>query len=67
MEWRALTIHLLDRIAEGICGALKKNAQEFPLAKILEGGTWWAGRFLAQDKREGGGPPLKIQSDGTVF
>ena len=67
IEWRALTVHLLDRIGEGVREALKKNAEEFPLAKILEGGTWWAGRFLARDKREGGEPPLKIDSDGTVF
>jgi hypothetical protein len=40
---------------------------ELPLAKVLEGGTWWAGRFLAKEKRVSGEPPLKIQSDGTVF
>lgn len=67
VEWRALTVHLLDKIGDGVRAALKKTPQDFPLAKILEGGTWWAGRYLAQDKRDGGGPPLKIQSDGTVF
>ncbi|MGE0634502.1 MAG: DUF1688 family protein, partial [Pseudobdellovibrionaceae bacterium] len=40
---------------------------EFPLAKVLEGGTWWAGRFLAAEKRQGGPPPIQIKSDGTVF
>jgi hypothetical protein len=67
IEWRALTIHLLDVLGEEVRRALGKSSADFPLAKVLEGGTWWAGRFLAQEKREGGGPPLKIISDGTVF
>jgi hypothetical protein len=33
---------------------------------VLEGGTWAAGRALAQELR-GGLPPLRISSDGTVF
>ena len=66
IEWRALTIHLLDLIAERVRNELKKTSQEFPLAKVLEGGTWWAGRKLAL-KRQGGGSPVEIQSDGTIF
>lgn len=67
IEWRALTVYLLDEMGSRVQKALGKDPQEFPLAKVLEGGTWWAGRFLAQGKRAGGGPPLNIQSDGTVF
>jgi len=67
IEWRALTVHLLDKIGLEVRRALGKSAEEFPLAKVLEGGTWWAGRFLAKEKRAGGGPPLTIESDGTVF
>jgi hypothetical protein len=67
IEWRALTVHLLDIIGTQVRESLGKTPQEFPLAKVLEGGTWWAGRELASGKRPGGGPPLKIQSDGTVF
>jgi hypothetical protein len=67
VEWRALTVHLLDQVGREVQKALGKTPQEFPLAKVLEGGTWWAGRFLAQEKRAGGTPPLNIQSDGTVF
>ncbi len=66
IEWRALTVHLLDLLGEGVRRALGLSAEEFPLAKALEGGTWWAGRFLAQEKRDGI-PPLNIVSDGTVF
>jgi hypothetical protein len=67
IEWRALTVHLLDRFAVEVQKALGKTPEEFPLAKVLEGGTWWAGRFLAKEKRENGDPPLQIKSDGTVF
>jgi hypothetical protein len=67
IEWRALTVHLLDQIGEQVQKSLGRTPQEFPLAKVLEGGTWWAGRFLANEKRAGGNPPLQIQSDGTVF
>jgi hypothetical protein len=43
------------------------SAAELPLARILEGGSWRAGRVIASELRDGGGPPLKIESDGTVF
>lgn len=67
IEWRALTVHLLDLIGAGVQDKLGLSPTELPLAKVLEGGTWWAGRFLAAKARENGDPPLKIQSDGTVF
>lgn len=67
IEWRALTIDRLDQIGEAVRHKLGKTAQEFPLAKVLEGGTWWAGRKLAAQARADGSPPLQIQSDGTVF
>jgi hypothetical protein len=38
-----------------------------PLAKILQGGTWTAGRALARQLRADGGPPLRVVSDGTLF
>jgi hypothetical protein len=67
IEWRALTVHFLDIVGAEVQKALGKSPANFPLAKVLEGGTWWAGRFLAQKLRPGGEPPIKIQSDGTVF
>lgn len=67
IEWRALTIRLLDEIAPHVRLLLRKTEKDFPLVKMLEGGTWWAGRAIAKEKREGGLPPLKIKSDGTVF
>jgi Protein of unknown function (DUF1688) len=67
VEWRSLTVALLDRLAEVIRGRLGMNAETLPLARILEGGTWAAGRAIALEKREGGTPPITVVSDGTVF
>ena len=67
VEWRALTVALLDRIADGIRQKLGLDATSLPLAKILEGGTWAAGRRLARERRADASPPVKVISDGTVF
>ena len=67
VEWRALTVALLDRLALAVRARLNRGAAELPLAKILQGGTWAAGRELAFARRADGAPPLKVISDGTVF
>jgi hypothetical protein len=67
VEWRALTVALLDRVADGMRRRLGLNAVALPLAKVLEGGTWAAGRAIARERRPDGAPPLKVISDGTVF
>lgn len=67
VEWRALTVSLLDRIAANIRQQLHQNSTELPLVKILQGGTWMAGRRIANQLRSGGVPPLQIESDGTIF
>ena len=67
VEWRALTVALLDRIAAQVRDLLGLSAQAYPLAKVLEGGTWRAGRRIAREKRLDGSPPLRMVSDGTVF
>jgi hypothetical protein len=67
IEWRSLTVALLDEVAELVRARLGKTADELPLACILEGGTWAAGRQIAEELRPGGAPPLKIESDGTLF
>lgn len=67
VEWRALTIAVIDRLAAIIRQGLGRNALNFPLACVLEGGTWLAGRRLARERRPDGSPPLTIVSDGTVF
>jgi Protein of unknown function (DUF1688) len=67
VEWRALTVALLDRIAEGVRQRLQLDSKSLPLAKVLEGGTWAAGRLLARQRRADASPPIKVISDGTVF
>jgi hypothetical protein len=67
VEWRALTVALIDELAPLVRERLHMKPEEMPLACILEGGTWAAGREIAKTLREGGSPPLKIESDGTVF
>ena len=67
VEWRALTIHLLDKLAVLIRSELGFSDKDFPLAKILEGGTWLAGRKLAVRRSSDLSPPINIVSDGTVF
>ncbi len=67
VEWRALTLALLDRLAPLVRQRLNCNESELPLGAILEGGTWAAGRQLAYEKRSGGEPPIQVLSNGTVF
>lgn len=66
VEWRALTVALLDELAPLVRSCLGVDAQRMPLARVLEGGTWAAGRAAAQRLRRGL-PPLSVTSDGTVF
>lgn len=67
VEWRALTVALLDRTAPLVRDLLGVTAQDFPLGALLEGGTWSAGRKIALQKRADGAPPFDVVSDGTVF
>jgi len=67
VEWRALTVALLDRLATRVRERLGLGAAQFPLAKVLEGGSWAAGREIAAERRPDGGAPLQIASDGTLF
>ena len=66
VEWRALTVALLDELASLVRQNLGLSDAQMPLACVLEGGTWAAGRMLAQQLHQGL-PPLNIESDGTVF
>ena len=67
VEWRSLTVSLLDKIAAAIRQQLNLSEVDLPLVKVLQGGTWTAGRRIAAQLRVGGVPPLQIESDGTVF
>ncbi len=65
--WRSLTVALLDRLVPMVGTRLDLEPEKFPLARLLEGGTWAAGRIVARGKRADGGPPFNVLSDGTVF
>ncbi|WP_075005851.1 URC4/urg3 family protein [Stigmatella aurantiaca] len=67
VEWRALTVALLDEVGNRVRETLGRTPAQLPLAKVLQGGTWSAGRRIAAEKRAGGTPPIRIESDGTVF
>lgn len=67
VEWRALTVALLDRLAPHLRERLGKSARDFPLARVLEGGSWAAGREIALERRPDGSAPLQIVTDGTLF
>jgi protein-disulfide isomerase-like protein with CxxC motif len=67
VEWRALTVVLLDKLAEQIRLQTSTNSDSMPLASILQGGTWSAGRRIAQKLRANGSPPLNLNSRGTIF
>ena len=67
VEWRALTVALLDRLAPLLRARLGRDEAALPLSRLLEGGTWAAGRAVAAERRPSGGPPLRVVSDGTVF
>lgn len=69
VEWRALTVILLDKTAEAIRQSAGLKPEELQLKQVLEAATWKGGREIAKQKRPetGGGPPIAIESDGTVF
>ena len=64
VEWRALTVALVGRLAGMVRGEL---GSELSMGQILEGGTWAAGRRLAAAARPDASPPLKVLSNGTIF
>jgi hypothetical protein len=67
VEWRALTISLMDRLLEAVRGALNADAS-FQMPQLLQGGTWTAGRRLALQLRPPYGPsPILVAADGSVF
>jgi hypothetical protein len=67
IEWRALTISLIDKVADELRIIFGKTREEFPLAAALEGGTWFAGRRIASQLRPDSSPPIPVLNKGTVF
>lgn len=70
VEWRAMTVILLDVLYEMILERLRKDDPTIHLsmAQVLESGTWKAGRQVAAELRPSTkSSPILINSDGTVF
>jgi hypothetical protein len=67
VEWRALTVVLIEKLADDLRKRLSMSVEDLPLAAVLEGGTWHAGRALAKKTRSDGSAPIRIRLDGTVF
>jgi hypothetical protein len=66
VEWRALSVALLDRL----CEATRRHLgfATFSMSQLLQGGTWSAGRAVAMERRPPDGlPPIAVRADGTVF
>jgi Protein of unknown function (DUF1688) len=67
VEWRALTVALMDRLLDDVRGKLGLSSS-FSLPQMLQGGTWSAGRKIARALRPPDGPsPILVAADGTVF
>ena len=67
VEFRSLTIALIDKFADGVRKRLGRSDEQLPLACVLEGGTATAGRRLAREKRPDGSPALIILSDSQTL
>jgi hypothetical protein len=66
VEWRALTVALLDRLREPVRRRL--GLASLAMSQLLQGGTWLAGRTIAARLRPPDGPPpIAVKADGTVF
>jgi hypothetical protein len=67
VEYHALTVALIDKVADGVRKRLGRPADMFPLACVLEGGTATAGRRLAREKRPDGRAAIVIIPDTSVL
>jgi hypothetical protein len=68
VEWRALTVALLDEVYGIIKKEMDEQGVEFSMAQMLEAGSWKSGRELAAKMRpETKSSPILIDGDGTLF
>ncbi|KAJ5129498.1 Protein of unknown function DUF1688 [Penicillium bovifimosum] len=66
VEWRAMTVALLDELHKKIL--VRLDGVELSLPQVLEAGSWKAGRELAAAKRpETKCSPILNFGDGTLF
>jgi hypothetical protein len=66
VEWRALTVALIDKLREPVRHRL--GLASLAMSQLLQGGTWLAGRTIAARLRPpDDAPPIAVKADGTVF
>ena len=66
VEWRALTVALLDRVADG-CGRAWSRCHLDAAGENSRRRHVGRGPLLARERRADASPPVKVISDGTVF
>jgi len=68
VEWRAMTVALLDELYATISSRLLAQGVKLSMAQMLEAGTWKSGRELAARYRpDTKSSPILIDGDGTLF
>jgi hypothetical protein len=68
VEWRAMTVALLDELHARILASGKFGDVKLTLPQVLEAGSWKAGREIAAQKRpESKCSPILNSGDGTLF
>ncbi|KAL3449203.1 DUF1688 domain protein [Aspergillus insuetus] len=68
VEWRAMTVALLDELHQRILASGKFGDVKLTLPQVLEAGSWKAGREIAARKRpESKCSPILNSGDGTLF
>ncbi|KAM0185533.1 hypothetical protein ACHAPI_012154 [Fusarium lateritium] len=68
VEWRALTVALLDDLHQVLLDQYKPRGVTLSLLQMLEAGTWKSGRELAAELRpDTKCSPILVISDGTLY
>lgn len=68
VEWRAMTVALLDEVHARISQSGDFGEVRLSLPQVLEAGSWKAGREIAAEKRpETKSSPILNSGDGTLF
>ncbi|KAH8201495.1 hypothetical protein TruAng_004343 [Truncatella angustata] len=68
VEWRAMTVALLDELHKLVSDHFEKEGVKLSLAQVLEAGSWLGGREIAAKLRpETKSSPILFEGDGTLF
>ena len=66
IEWRAMTVLLLDELAVLVRQRLSLSAEQLPMPCFMEGGSDAAGLEWAKSLRPDGTPAVRLESDGIL-